>query len=162
MPFDEPPPDPELTRLEPLIGTWRAEEETEASVLGTGVRVTSTESFSWLEGGYFLVSTYETRFGDEPAQKGVNYWGYEPEASRYRIVFFSNNGSFSEAGNQYFGALGEEGLTFEGPARFRYELDDGGRIRVGPDGTISVDWWLRDEDGAWRPWMRNRFERIRS
>ncbi len=35
--------------------------------------VTSTEAFSWLDGGYFLVSTFETVFGDEPAQRGVNY-----------------------------------------------------------------------------------------
>ena len=83
MSFDVPPPHPELRRLEPLVGSWRAEEQTEASALGPGVPVTSRESFAWLDGGYFLVSTYETRFGGEPAQKGVNYWGYDSEAGRY-------------------------------------------------------------------------------
>jgi hypothetical protein len=159
MSFDIPPPDPELRRLEPLVGNWHAEGVTEASMLGPGVPVTSYESFSWLDGGYFLVSTYETKFGDEPAQKGVNYWGYDADDGRYRIVFFSNNGPFSEDGNQYLGRVEEEGLVFEGPARFRYELGEDGRIRVNPDGTISVDWWLRDEDGAWQPWMRNTFQR---
>jgi hypothetical protein len=42
--------------------------------------VTSSETFSWLDGGYFLVQTYETEFGGEPAQKGVNYWSYDSEA----------------------------------------------------------------------------------
>ena len=96
MSFDVPPPHPELRRLEPLIGSWQAEEETEPSVLGPVVPVTSRESFQWLDGGYFLVSTYET------------------------------NGAFSEEGNQYFGRLEDDGLVFEGPARFRYELDDEG------------------------------------
>jgi hypothetical protein len=31
------------------------------------VPVASTESFHWLDGGYFLVSSYETVFGDEPS-----------------------------------------------------------------------------------------------
>jgi hypothetical protein len=57
-----PSPDPELKRLEPLIGTWRAKDHTRDTVLGPGVPVTSTETFQWLEGGYFLVSTYDTVF----------------------------------------------------------------------------------------------------
>jgi hypothetical protein len=156
---DIPPPDPELRRLEPLVGTWRAEEHTEDSVLGPGVPVTSVESFEWFEGGYFLVSTYETAFGDEPVQKGVNYWGYDSVAQRFEIVFFSNNGPFTEEGNRYRGTVEGDALTFEGPARFRYALDDAGRIRVEPDGTIVVAWWLRDERGEWQPWMTNTFRR---
>ena len=48
--FGVPPPDPELKRLEPLVGTWRTEDHTEDSVLGPGVPVTSTETYSWLDG----------------------------------------------------------------------------------------------------------------
>jgi hypothetical protein len=44
-----------------------------------------------------------------------------------------------------------------GPARFQYELDDDGKIKVAPDGTITVSWWLRDEGGEWQPWMTNTF-----
>jgi hypothetical protein len=113
-----PPPDPELQRLEPLLGTWRSEGHTQDSVLGPGVPVVSDESFHWLDGGYFMVSTYNTAFGDEPVQKGVNYWGYDSDAKRFRIIFFSNNG------------------------------------------TISVRWWLRDENGEWRPWMHNTFSKV--
>jgi Protein of unknown function (DUF1579) len=158
--FAAPPPDPELRRLEPLVGRWRAEEQTNDSVLGPGVPVASTESFYWLDGGYFLVSTYDTVFGDEPAQSGVNYWGYDSEAKRFRIIFFSNNGPFSEDGNSYQGEVAGRTLTFEGPARFRYELDDEGRIKLNRDGTLSVAWWLRDANGEWQPWMNNTFTKI--
>jgi hypothetical protein len=157
--FDIPPPDPQLKRLEPLVGTWRSDEHTRESVLGPGVPVTSVESFHWLDGGYFLVSTYETVFGDEPAQIGVNYWGYDSEATRFQIIFFSNNGPFSEEGNIYRGEVAEGKLTFEGPARFQYELDDEGKVKLNPDGTLSVAWWLRDENGEWAPWMDNTFTR---
>jgi Protein of unknown function (DUF1579) len=161
-PFAVPPPDPELRRLEPLLGAWRAEERTLDSVLGPGVPVTSIESFRWLDGGYFLVSTYETVFGDEPAQTGVNYWGYDSDAGIFRIIFFSNNGPYTEDGNRYHGRVAGDKLTFEGPARFEYELDDEGRIKVDPDGTIAVAWWLRDEDGEWQPWMKNTFTKTGS
>jgi hypothetical protein len=157
--FDVPPPDSELRRLEPLLGTWTTEDHTRDSVLGPGVPVTSIETFYWLDGGYFLVSTYETVFGDEPAQKGINYWGYDAQAKKFRIIFFSNNGPFTEDGNRYEGELADGKLTFEGPARFQYELDDDGTIKMNANGTISVAWWLRDGNGDWAPWMRNTFAR---
>jgi hypothetical protein len=50
-------------------------------------------------------------------------------------------------------------LIFEGPARFHYELDDEGRIKLNPDGTVSGAWWLRDES-EWTPWMNNTFTKI--
>jgi hypothetical protein len=155
--FAAPPPDPELKRLEPLLGTWRTEDHTLNGVFGPGVPVRSMETFRWLDGGYFLVQEYETTFGDQPAQKGVNYWFYDSDAGMFRIIFFSNNGPYSEAGNRYSGGVEDGRLTLEGPARFQYELDDDGRISTDPDGTISVSWWLRDETGDWQPWMTNTF-----
>jgi Protein of unknown function (DUF1579) len=158
-PFQIAPPDEELKRLQPLMGTWTTREHTRDSVLGPGVPATSTETFRWLEGGYFLVQTYDTAFGDEPAQKGVNYWYYDAAARKFRIIFFSNNGNFTENGNRYEGEVAEGRLTFQGPARFQYELDNDGSIKLNTDGTVTVTWWLRGENGEWQPWMRNTFTR---
>jgi hypothetical protein len=159
--FAAPPPDPELRRLEPLVGTWAAEEHTRDTMLGPGLQVISEESFSWLEGEYFLVQTYETTFGDDAAQKGVNYWYFDPEAGRFRIIFFSNNGNYSEEGNRYEGQVAGGRLTFEGPARFQYRLDAEGRIELNGDGTLTVAWWLRDDNGEWSPWMDNTFRNVK-
>lgn len=52
-------------------------------------------------------------------------------------------------------------LTFVGPARYQYELDEDGKIKMNADGTISVAWWLRDEQGEWTPWMDNTFSELR-
>jgi hypothetical protein len=158
--LDAPPPSPELGRLEPLIGRWRSEETTEDTLLGPGVPVRSDESFYWLDGGYFLIQTYETTFGDEPPQKGINYWFYDSEAKKFRIIFFSNNGPFTEEGNRYQGEVAGQTLTFEGPARFQYQLNDDGRIKLNADGTLSMAWWLRAESGEWQPWMKNTFTKV--
>jgi hypothetical protein len=91
---------------------------------------------------------------------GVNYWYYDAEANRFRIIFFSNNGPFSEEGNRYAGEVDGGKLTFEGPARFQYELDDEGKVKANADGTITVAWWLRNESGEWAPWMRNTLTRV--
>jgi hypothetical protein len=64
--------------------------------------------------------------------------------------------------NRYEGEVADNRLTFEGPARYQYELDDEGKIKVNPDGTISVAWWLRDENGEWKPWMDNTFTNVKS
>jgi hypothetical protein len=51
------------------------------------------------------------------------------------------------------------GHLYEGQARFRYELDEDGKIKTNADGTVSVTWWLRDENGVWELWMSNTFAR---
>jgi hypothetical protein len=155
-----PPPAPELLGLTPLVGKWQTRAQTEDSFLGPGVPVTSVEEFYWFDGGYFLVHTYETAFGDEPIQKGINYWFYDTAARRFRIIFFSNNGPFTEEGNRYEGEILGGTLTFTGPARFQYELDAAGNIRTNDDASVRVRWWLRDPSGQFRPWMDNLFTRM--
>jgi hypothetical protein len=157
--LEVPQPAAALRALDPLIGTWQARSETRASILGPGVPVRSTETFEWLDGGYFLVQYYETVFGDEAAQKGVNYWRFDSDDERFRIIFFSNNGPYSPEGNHYEEVAQEGTLTFEGPARFQYSLDDDGRVRLNDDGSVTVEWWLRDETGNWQPWMTNTFHK---
>jgi Protein of unknown function (DUF1579) len=123
------PPSPELQRLRPLLGKWQSQAQTEDSILGPGVTVTSIEEFYWLDGGYFLVQTYETVFGDEGAQKGINYWFHDDATRKFRIIFFGNNGPFTEDGNRYEGEIVDGTLTFTGPARFQYSLDPNGKVK---------------------------------
>ncbi|HYV01510.1 MAG TPA: hypothetical protein VEM93_04120 [Actinomycetota bacterium] len=95
-----------------------------------------------------------------PTQEGVVYWFYDSDRNRLRIIFLSNNGPYSKAGSEYAGGVEGGKLTMVCPARFQYDLDEDGKIRTIPDGTISVTWWLRDENGSWKPWMNNTFTRV--
>jgi len=54
----------------------------------------------------------------------------------------------------------DDRLTFVGPARFEHRLDREGKIELNSDGTVSVEWWLRDESGKWEPWMSNTFTKV--
>jgi hypothetical protein len=157
--FVSTPPSAELECLEPLLGRWQTRAHTYDSILGPGVQVTSVEEFYWLEGGHFLVHTFHTVFGSEPAQTGVNYWFYDANAKKFRIIFFSSDGPFTEDGNRYEGEIEGPTLTFVGPARFKYDLDATGKIKANDDGSVTVRWWLRDESGDFQPWMDNTFRR---
>jgi Protein of unknown function (DUF1579) len=145
MNFELQPPDKELQRLSPLIGKWTTTEKTQDSILGSGLTVHSVEEFYWLDGGYFLVSTYHTVFGKEPAQTGIMYWGYDADKGQFHNRFFSNNGAYTTEGNEYQGKVEGNKLTFVGPAKFQYELDHEGKIQLNPDGSITVIWWLQNE-----------------
>jgi hypothetical protein len=72
------------------------------------------------------------------------YWGYDSESKKFRIIFFSNNGSFTEEGNRSEGVVSEDKLTFEGPARFQYTLNPDGKVKINADGTLTVSWWMRE------------------
>jgi len=156
-----PKPDPELQRLVPLLGSWRVKDQTEDSLAGPAGPVTSDETFYWLDGGYFMVSTYHTVFGNEAAQNGINYWAYDSKTGKFHIIFFSNNGPFTEAGSRYEGVVANGKLVFTGPARFTLELDADGKVKVNSDGSITFVWELRDANGAWKHWMDNKYTKVK-
>jgi hypothetical protein len=88
------------------------------------------------------------------------YWGYDAKSKEFRTHFFDKNGPFDDEGSRYTGVIADGKLTFTGPARFQYELDSDGKIKVNPDGTITIVWWLRDDAGNWVPWTNNTFVRV--
>jgi hypothetical protein len=106
-----------------------------------------------------LVQDYETTFGDEPTQTGVNYWFHDAEADRFRIIFFSNNGPFSEEATATKVVWRTASSHSWGRRGSNTKLGADGAVGVNPDGTISIRWWIRDEDGEWQPWMANTFSR---
>ena len=125
-------------------------------MLGPGVPVTSAETFSWLDGGYFLVQHLRDRLRERAGpERGVNYWGYDSDAKRFRIIFFSNNGPFTEEGNRYEGKVAGNKLTFEGPGalpvRPRRRREGQGQLRWHDLGGL-VGYWTSTVIGSpgWR------------
>lgn len=161
--WDRPPrPDPALRRLDFLVGTWHIEGETSPEFAGPRMRSTSTETFEWLEGGFFLEHRWNAVFGEpseDPGrelpggavQKGVMFYGFDASTGRYRTHFFDGNGPFHE-GSMYEGEVVDGNLRFTGPARFT--------LVENSDGTVTNDWELPDDDGAWRPWRHTTMTRV--
>jgi hypothetical protein len=117
-----------LPELEPRTVEWQVADAGANRTHDSRARCSGHQrrGVSWLGGGHFLVQTYDTIFGDEPAQTGINYYFFEAGAKKFRIIFFSNNGPFTEDGNRYEGEIEGRTLTFVGPARF----DATGKIRT--------------------------------
>jgi hypothetical protein len=155
-------PDPALRRLDFLVGTWKVEGETAPEFSGPAMRSTSTETFEWLHGGFFLVHRWDAVFGDPKSyagpelpggaiQKGIMFYGFDATTGRFRTHFFDGNGPFHD-GSMYEGEVVGGNLRFTGPARFTLIENE--------DGTINNDWELRDDDGEWRPWRHTTMTRV--
>lgn len=147
------PPSPELRRLEPFVGSWTSSHRSVEGPGGPPIRVELSESFRWLEGGYFLESRYEIRWGEATApDHGVMYWYHDAARNCLATIYFNDQGTFDEVASRYTGELLDDGIVFTGPARFRVSLDDQGTVAVGDDGSITVEWWLLDDVNRWQPW----------
>jgi hypothetical protein len=108
-------------------------------------------------GRLLLGSGVRDTFGDEPTQRDLNYWFYDAESRPVPDHLLQQQRSVLGGGQPLRGPCGGRQAHLRGPARFQYELDDDGDIKVAPDGTITVSWSLRDEAGEWQPWMTNTF-----
>jgi predicted enzyme related to lactoylglutathione lyase len=157
-----PVPDPALRRLDFLVGRWRIEGQTMPGFPGPAMSSSSTETFEWLPGGFFLVHRWDGVFGD-PAddsrpelpggavQKGIMFYGYDAATRTYCTHFFDGNGPFHE-GSMYQGKFVGDGLEFAGPARFILVQNE--------DGTVTNDWQLPGDAETWVPWRHTVMTRL--
>jgi len=75
-----PKPHPELKKLDKLVGIWNVTGEVHGQV-----------SFSWMEGGFFLV-----QYVDLDGAKGLEFIGYDEESGTLRSHYFDNDGKVLE------------------------------------------------------------------
>ena len=112
-----------LRTLDRLVGTW--------SISGPGL--TGTVSYTWMEGGRFLVQQIDL-VQDGQANRGVEYIGYDQESGTLRSHFFGTGGEILE----YTYELSGDTLTIwfgdqQSPAKFVGTF--------GPDGTTNAGAW---------------------
>lgn len=154
--FQMPTPDPALKRLDFLVGRWELTGELEAGPAGPAGVIRGTESFEWLEGGFFLVHRWDGVFevgGSTMADSGYEFYDYLPETGTYRAQFFNNLGPYDESASKYLGDFEGDALVVVGPARIT-------RAPAGED-TITYDGELPDGEGGWIPWMHAKLIRTR-
>lgn len=146
--FQMPSPDPALQRLDFLVGTWKLAGTTIESPMGPATEITGSESFEWMEGGFFLVHRWDSSFelgGAKVVDTGYEFLDYDPETSRYRTHFFNSLGPYDHDGSKYHGGFEGDALVVTGPARITRTPN--------ADGSITVDSDVPIGDGVWAPIM---------
>lgn len=78
-------------RLKAFLGTWRTEGQQLEGPVGPAARVTATETFEWLSGGFFLVHHFDGSVGGDDASC-IEVMGYDPARESYPVHTYYNNG----------------------------------------------------------------------
>ena len=81
-------PKPEMNPLEVLLGTWKAEEEVEATPLGPAGKYTTTATNRWILDGFFS----EGRITTDKNEHWLTICWYDPKGKCFQHREFDDNG----------------------------------------------------------------------
>jgi len=157
-------PGPEIQRLGALVGRWRSN----GHVVGDpAVPIAGTDTYEWLDGGFFLVHRVDVVVGDQPVQALEMIGEHDPNTDSFTARAFDNEGNVTTMR----ATVDDQGVwTFAGgadiaPAAQPSSSDEGGAVRstltVSADRTSMTAKWERADGGStWQPWMDMNFTRI--
>ena len=142
-------PSPEIQRLHVLVGTWKIEGETHASVDAPAVKVTGMDTYEWLAGKFFLVHRADTQIGNEQLNT-IEFIGYDPSSQTYTCHSFDNRGN----SDLFQANFRDHTWTIEGKsARFTGVFAITGNTLTGK--------WEQSNDGLnWLPWMDVKLTKV--
>jgi len=86
-----PTPAPELKKLEALSGTWNSEGDMKPGPMGPGGKMTMTDKYEWMPGGFFLV-LHSTFKGDMGNGTATSFMGYNSDDKQYTYDEFNSMG----------------------------------------------------------------------
>jgi hypothetical protein len=139
-----PKPAEEHKRLGIFVGHWDTEGEVFESEHGPAAKIRATDTYEWMEGGFFLIHRATAIIGGQPPVHNLEIISYDPVRDTYPIRYFSSNGNHGA----YEGTARYNGTwTYTGPTACA-------TVTIGNGGdTIQAGWKKQSEDGAWHPWM---------
>jgi hypothetical protein len=91
-----PKPGEELKKLEYFIGTWTLEGEFKAGILGPAEKVSGTDRYEWMEGGYFLAGHSNFKSADGTGSS-LAVIGYNPGDGIHTYDAFNSMGDAEHA-----------------------------------------------------------------
>jgi hypothetical protein len=91
-----PKPGQELKKFEVAIGTWRFEGELNPSPFGPGGKISGTERYEWMPGGFFMQMNRDAK-GPTGDLKTLIVFGYDPVAQKHTGTVFDNSGAFESS-----------------------------------------------------------------
>jgi len=142
MSSDSKPPKA-VADLEPFIGTWRNTGTMFDESGKEAGKMTATDRYEWLDGGFFVLHHVEGNLGDEEIRL-LEVIGVQGKDGQVIARFFDNRGM---TGEQTYVLKGRS-FTVDGPQqRFRGEFDADFQ-------TLEGLWELAEDGKIWRPWMK--------
>jgi hypothetical protein len=122
--------DAPLQRLEVLVGRWKTEGWTRATVGMPAERIDAIDTYEWLVEGVAMLHRVDARVGDLKVD-GAEIIGFDPERGRYVTQYFGSDGPTA-----YEADLAKERdrsvWTMRGPdTRFSGELSADGDVITG-------------------------------
>ena len=87
-----PKPGPEHRRLDAFVGKWSIDGQAQASPYGPAGKLTSTDTFAWMAGGFFMTHYWDSKQGGVEI-KGMEVLGYDSHSKMYTSRFFDNLGN---------------------------------------------------------------------
>lgn len=148
-PQQSPGPDPALKRLDVFVGKWNTEGQIRAAPPNPAVKISGTDIYEWLPGGFFLVHRVDVRMGDEEV-KAVEIIGYDASSQTYPMHSFDNKGNY----DLLQANVHDRTWTIIGKSmRFTGVFSDDGN-------TITGHWEQLIDGSNWLPWMEVKLTRV--
>ncbi|MBC7827663.1 MAG: DUF1579 family protein [Chitinophagaceae bacterium] len=128
--------------LNVFAGRWNTEGKTRARDSSTAMKIKGTDTYEWLEGGYFLVHYVDVKVGAE-ILKAIEIIGYDAEGNNYPTHSFDSQGN----SGTYQASVHDGIWTFRGKS-------ERATIVIGQDGDkMTAHWEQLTNSQDWVPWM---------
>ncbi len=91
-----PQPSPELKKLDYFVGTWTLEGDFKAGAMGLAEKVTGSDRYEWMDGGFFLTGHSDFKSADGTGSS-LALIGYDPQDRIYTYDAFNSMGDAEHA-----------------------------------------------------------------
>ena len=153
-----PKPDPEVKRLQVLVGHWTFKGEFKAGPLGSGGKATGDWTSQMILGGFFLQGQL-TEKGPAAERRALMLAGYDPVNKNFPTQFYYDDGS------RFSGVLTITGntWTYEGKwtaaeKQYRVQIS----FMYAPDFTSATEKAEISADGeTWTPFVEAEWTKIK-
>src|SRR5262245_61241389 len=109
-------PGADQKKLEAFVGTWTYDGEAKQNPYGPAGKVTGTDVYEMLPGGFFLTHRWDEK-NPLGALKGVETWGYDPAKKAYECHYYTRYGEMGSGSITVNGSAWtatSSGITFDG------------------------------------------------
>jgi hypothetical protein len=97
-----PKPSPELKKLDYFVGTWTYTANVKANPDSPGGKVTATETYNWMDGGFFLSGSSEYIMQGQKTT-GPMFMGYDTNDNLFTYDSFDSMGDATHAKGTFSG-----------------------------------------------------------